>query len=226
MAYARAALQAAPPPAEEAEATVLELRSRIDKMQGSKLAEKRLPTHPVIAGLLPEGALYAGSSYQVHGSMSLLQAMLAGPSLAGGWCAVVGMPDFGIEAVRDISDSGFPIGGDLGIELLAGRDPYRLPVTPYTDRQPSSTHTSCACPRHAFGVPTAPSHKRTHRVCGERNATAYPVDRARALSPAAVQIRRDSQANLDRPTHGRARRRPPRCPKVYVIRPRPEDPKS
>jgi len=97
MAYARAALRAVEP-VEDPDATVLELRSRIDKMQGARLAEKRLPTHPEIAELLPDGARFAGSSYQVHGSMSLLQAMLAGPSLAGAWRAVVGMPNFGIEA--------------------------------------------------------------------------------------------------------------------------------
>jgi hypothetical protein len=34
----------------------------------------------------------------VLGSNALLQATLAGPSLAGAWCAVVGMPDFGLDA--------------------------------------------------------------------------------------------------------------------------------
>jgi len=28
--------------------------------------------------------------------MTLLQAMLAGPSLAGAWCAVIGLPNFGM----------------------------------------------------------------------------------------------------------------------------------
>ncbi|CAM5530917.1 putative protein OS=Leifsonia shinshuensis OX=150026 GN=F1C12_03830 PE=4 SV=1 [Leifsonia shinshuensis] len=79
-------------------ATVLDLQARIRAMQGADLGENRLPTLPAIAELLPEGALIGGSAYQVRGSMTLLQAMLAGVSLAGGWCAVLGMPDFGAEA--------------------------------------------------------------------------------------------------------------------------------
>ncbi len=83
---------------EDPAATVLDLQSRIRAMQGADLGENRLPTLPAIAELLPEGALIGGSAYQVRGSMTLLQAALAGVSLAGGWCAVLGMPDFGVEA--------------------------------------------------------------------------------------------------------------------------------
>ncbi|MFJ3395305.1 hypothetical protein [Leifsonia aquatica] len=79
-------------------ATVLDLQAKIRAMQGVDLGETRLPTSPAIAGLLPDGALVAGQSYQLSGSTALLQAVLAGPSLAGAWCAVVGMPDFGLEA--------------------------------------------------------------------------------------------------------------------------------
>jgi len=79
-------------------ATILDLQARIRAMQGVDLGETRLPTSPAIAELLPDGALIGGQSYQVVGSTTLLQAALAGPSLAGAWCAVVGMPDFGLEA--------------------------------------------------------------------------------------------------------------------------------
>ena len=56
----------------------------------------RLPldTHPALAGLVQ---LRAGGSYSVD-SASLALALMAGPSRAGGWCAVVGVGDFGAEA--------------------------------------------------------------------------------------------------------------------------------
>lgn len=79
-------------------ATVLELQARIRAMQGVDLGETRLPTAPAIAELLPDRSLIGGQTYQVLGSNTLLQATPAGPSLASAWCAVVGMPDFGLEA--------------------------------------------------------------------------------------------------------------------------------
>ena len=53
-----------------------------------------LETHPALAGLVQ---LRAGGSYSVDSS-SLALALMAGPSRAGGWCAVVGVTDFGAEA--------------------------------------------------------------------------------------------------------------------------------
>jgi hypothetical protein len=53
-----------------------------------------LETHPALAGLVQ---LRAGGSYSVD-SASLAMALAAGPSRAGGWCAVVGVTDFGAEA--------------------------------------------------------------------------------------------------------------------------------
>jgi len=77
---------------------VLELQSRIRSMQSTKLDTRSLPTHPAIARLLPGGGLQQGSVYSVAGSATLLMALLAGPSAAGSWCGVVGVPEFGIEA--------------------------------------------------------------------------------------------------------------------------------
>lgn len=77
---------------------VLELQSRIRSMQSKKLDSRSLPTHPAIARLLPGGGLQQGSVYSVTGSATLLMALLAGPSAAGSWCGVVGVPEFGIEA--------------------------------------------------------------------------------------------------------------------------------
>jgi hypothetical protein len=84
-------------PAEKA-TKVLELQSRIRSMQSTKLDTRSLPTHPAIARLLPGGGLQQGSVYSVVGSTTLLMALLAGPSAAGSWCGVVGVPEFGIEA--------------------------------------------------------------------------------------------------------------------------------
>ncbi|MGV8968870.1 MAG: hypothetical protein ACOH1J_00320 [Microbacteriaceae bacterium] len=78
--------------------TVQNLQARIRGMQTTKLESKSIPTHPVIAGLLPGGGLQEGATYSVAGSGSLLMALLAGPSAAGAWCGVVGVPEFGVEA--------------------------------------------------------------------------------------------------------------------------------
>jgi hypothetical protein len=89
---------AAPTSAAEQSDRVLELRSRIRSMQATKLAEPTIPTHPAIGDLLPGGGLKKGAAYSVDGSVTLLMALLAGPSAAGSWCGVVGVPDFGVEA--------------------------------------------------------------------------------------------------------------------------------
>ncbi|MDY7543931.1 MULTISPECIES: hypothetical protein [unclassified Cryobacterium] len=54
------------------------------------------------SGLLPGGALKPGSVYTVDGSVSLVLALLAGPSLAGSWCGVIGLPDLGPEAAASL----------------------------------------------------------------------------------------------------------------------------
>jgi hypothetical protein len=78
--------------------TVAELRSRIRSMQATKLDERSIPTHPAIAELLPGGSLKQGAAYSVDSSVTLLMMLLAGPSAAGSWCGVVGVPEFGVEA--------------------------------------------------------------------------------------------------------------------------------
>lgn len=77
---------------------VHELQGRIAKMQGARLDTRSLPTAPELARLLPGGALQAGGSYSVLGSTSLAMSLMAGPSAAGTWCAVIGVPTFGVEA--------------------------------------------------------------------------------------------------------------------------------
>jgi membrane protein implicated in regulation of membrane protease activity len=81
---------------------VRELQARIRRMQRNKLDTRELPTNPALADLLPGGALAAGSAYSVPDSTTLALALLQGPSAAGAWCAVVGMPDLGIEAAAGL----------------------------------------------------------------------------------------------------------------------------
>jgi len=63
--------------------------------------EAVLPVLPALRGLLTEGGLRRGSVV-VTGDWSLLCAALAaGASAAGAWCAVVGLPQFGVAAAAD-----------------------------------------------------------------------------------------------------------------------------
>ena len=66
-------------------------------MQRTRIDSVGLPTLPGITELLGE-ELKAGVVYSVSGSTTLAMAMLAGPSRAGCWCGVVGVPTFGVEA--------------------------------------------------------------------------------------------------------------------------------
>ena len=81
-----------------AEQSIEQLQSRIRQMQGTRLDTRSLPTHPAIASMLPGGGLKQGAAYSVERSATLLMALLAGPSAAGSWCGVVGVPEFGAEA--------------------------------------------------------------------------------------------------------------------------------
>jgi len=77
---------------------IAELQGRIRSMQATKLDTRLIPTHPALAELLPGGGLKQGAMYSLENSATLLLALLAGPSAAGSWCGVVGVPEFGIEA--------------------------------------------------------------------------------------------------------------------------------
>jgi hypothetical protein len=81
---------------------VRELQARIRGMQRTKLDTRALPTHPALGELLPGGALEAGGTYAVENSTTLALGLLQGPSAAGAWCAVVGVPDLGVEAAAGL----------------------------------------------------------------------------------------------------------------------------
>jgi hypothetical protein len=74
--------------------TVEQLRTRMARLEAGTPSSMPLATHPSLAGLVQ---LRAGASYSTD-SATLALALLAGPSRAGGWCAAVGVSDFGAEA--------------------------------------------------------------------------------------------------------------------------------
>lgn len=77
--------------------TIAQLRSAMAGMQDG-MPRLPLETHPALSGLVH---LRAGGSYAVdHAGLAL--ALLAGPSRAGGWCAAVGVADFGAESAREL----------------------------------------------------------------------------------------------------------------------------
>lgn len=75
------------------------LRSEISRMQRRRSDAPLLPLHPALSELLPDPGLRVGSSYSLSPSPSLLGALLSAPSQKGSWCAVIGMPTLGIEAM-------------------------------------------------------------------------------------------------------------------------------
>jgi hypothetical protein len=63
---------------------------------------KVLPVGAELADLLPLAGLRRGSTIAVHGSTSLLLALLAEATAGGAWAAVVGMPDLGVVAAAEL----------------------------------------------------------------------------------------------------------------------------
>jgi hypothetical protein len=89
-------------PAAAGSETVASLQARIAAMQARTLGTRTIPTHPAVAPLLPGGALRSGVAYAAPGSLALAMLLLAGPSAAGAWCGVVGIPEFGAEAAAEL----------------------------------------------------------------------------------------------------------------------------
>lgn len=59
-----------------------------------------VPVLPALRQLVPDGGLRPGSVVCLEGggSAPLGLALVAGAGLEGGWCAAVGMPEFGVQA--------------------------------------------------------------------------------------------------------------------------------
>ncbi len=60
-----------------------------------------LPVLPALQGLLPAGGLQRGSVVAAGRWSLLCLALAAGPSAAGAWCAVAGLPQLGVGAAVD-----------------------------------------------------------------------------------------------------------------------------
>ncbi|MFT4081356.1 MAG: hypothetical protein QM638_02115 [Nocardioides sp.] len=78
------------------EAEIEQLRARMRRLERASTG-RELTTHPVLADLL---RLRTGSAYAV-GDVGLALLLLAGPSAAGEWCAVIGEPDLGVLAAAE-----------------------------------------------------------------------------------------------------------------------------
>ena len=65
--------------------------------------ERTLPLLPVLAALVPQGALQRGSVVGCDGdaAVSLALAVAAGPSQQGAWVAVAGLPTLGLAAAAE-----------------------------------------------------------------------------------------------------------------------------
>lgn len=97
---------------------------------------RMLPVHPDLSGLFPWGGLRRGSTVSVHGSTSLLLALLAEPTAGDSWAAVVGMPDLGVLAAAELGVAVDRLalvrhpGADLPVVIAALLDGMDLVVTP------------------------------------------------------------------------------------------------
>ncbi|HYI57884.1 MAG TPA: hypothetical protein VEX66_06925 [Microlunatus sp.] len=73
--------------------TIADLRQRVNRMQGAAVA-RRLPLLPGLTDLV---TLQTGMVASLD-SPALAMSLMAGPSQAGDWTAVVGVPEFGFDA--------------------------------------------------------------------------------------------------------------------------------
>ena len=83
------------------------------------VAGRVLPTRTELAAVLPWPGLRRGSTVAVHGSVSLLFALLSEATAQGSWAAVVGLPGLGLVAA---AESGVEI-GRLALVPDPGGDP-------------------------------------------------------------------------------------------------------
>jgi hypothetical protein len=68
----------------------------------SLAGERILPVVPPLAPLLPAGGLACGTTVQVSGATTVVLGLVAGPSRAGSWVAVVGTGSLGWAAAADL----------------------------------------------------------------------------------------------------------------------------
>lgn len=80
---------------------VARLRGQIDTMQRRRADTAVIPVASELSDLFPEGGFRPGSTYSLPASTSLMLALFSAPSIAGSWCAALGMPELGAEAASD-----------------------------------------------------------------------------------------------------------------------------
>ncbi|MFL6088666.1 MAG: hypothetical protein ACJ71Z_00815 [Aeromicrobium sp.] len=96
-----------------------ELRVQVGRMEGRPAAQP-VRTHPALNGLLQ---LQTGATYGVS-SASLAALLMAGPSVDGAWCAIVGTGELGVEAAAMLGVNldrvvVVPKPGDAWLEVVA-----------------------------------------------------------------------------------------------------------
>jgi hypothetical protein len=85
-----------------ARAVLAKVEQRTSARAGVESADRLLPVLPVVASVLPQGALRRGSTLAVTGSTSLVLALVAQASREGSWAAVVGLPGVGLLAAAQL----------------------------------------------------------------------------------------------------------------------------
>ena len=119
---------------------------------------RMLPVHTDLAGLFPWGGLRRGSTVSVHGSTSLLLALLAAPTVGDSWAAVVGMPDLGVLAAAELGVAVDRLalvrhpGAELPAVVAALLDGMDLVVTPRARLTDAQTRRLSARARHRGAV--------------------------------------------------------------------------
>jgi hypothetical protein len=119
---------------------------------------RMLPVHPDLSGLFPWGGLRRGSTVSVHGSTSLLLALLAEATAGDSWAGVVGMPDLGVLAAAELGVAVDRLalvrhpGAELPAVVAALLDGMDLVVTPRAKLTDAQVRRLSARARHRGAV--------------------------------------------------------------------------
>jgi hypothetical protein len=119
---------------------------------------RMLPVHTDLSGLFPWGGLRRGSTVSVHGSTSLLLALLAEATAGDSWAAVVGMPDLGVLAAAELGVAVDRLalvrhpGADLPAVVAALLDGMDLVATPRARLTEAQARRLSARARHRGAV--------------------------------------------------------------------------
>lgn len=123
-----------------ATSTIADLRQRVNRMQGAAVTRQL----PVLPGLTDVVTLHTGMVASLD-SPALAMSLLAGPSQAGEWTAVVGVPELGFDAALEFGvDLGrcivVPEPGEHWLSVTAGLVEVTSlvlvrPPTPVTEQQ-------------------------------------------------------------------------------------------